>query len=54
MIPLRLLLGILEAGYFPTTVYLISTYYSRYNLHKRYALFYTVGCLASGFGGVLA
>ena len=54
MIPLRLLLGAFEAGYFPGCVYLISTYYSRYDLHKRYGVFYVIGIIASAFSGIFA
>lgn len=54
MIPLRLLLGLFEAGFFPGCLYLISTWYTRYELHQRYSLFYLVGCVVTGFGGILA
>ncbi|KAK5239549.1 hypothetical protein LTR40_014431, partial [Exophiala xenobiotica] len=35
-------------------VYLISTWYSRYDLQKRYSIFYLIGCLASACSGILA
>jgi len=54
MIPLRMILGVLEAGFFPGCVYLISTWYSRYDLQKRYSVFYLIGCLASACSGILA
>lgn len=54
MIPLRLLLGAFEAGFFPSCLYLISTWYSRYEIHRRYSGFYLIGVLANGFAGVLA
>ncbi|KIW11866.1 hypothetical protein PV08_09139 [Exophiala spinifera] len=54
MILLRLLLGVLEAGFFPGCVYLISTWYSRYDLQKRYSFFYLIGSLASACSGILA
>ena len=54
MIPLRMILGILEAGFFPGCVYLISTWYRRYDLQKRYSIFYLIGCLASACSGILA
>merc|ERR1712093_831691 len=54
MIPLRLILGVLEAGFFPGCVYLISTWYTRYELQKRYSIFYLIGCLASACSGILA
>jgi MFS family permease len=54
MIGLRLILGVLEAGFFPGCVYLISTWYSRYDVQKRYSVFYVIGCCASACGGILA
>jgi len=43
-----------QAGFFPGVVYLMSTWYKRYEMGKRYASFYLVGCVASAFGGILA
>ncbi|KAG9252424.1 major facilitator superfamily domain-containing protein [Emericellopsis atlantica] len=54
LVALRLVLGLFEAGFFPGCVYLISTWYSRYDTQKRYAVFYLMGTIASGLGGVLA
>lgn len=54
MAVLRVILGILEAGFYPGCVYLLSTWYPRYDLQKRNALFYLIGSMASGFGGILA
>ncbi|KAL2803131.1 major facilitator superfamily domain-containing protein [Aspergillus granulosus] len=51
---LRSLLGILEAGFFPGTVYLLSCWYSRYEVQKRYSFFYLIGCVASALSGILA
>ncbi|KAK3385038.1 major facilitator superfamily domain-containing protein [Podospora didyma] len=51
---LRVLLGVLEAGFFPSCVYLLSTWYTRYELGKRNSVFYMVGCVASAFAGILA
>lgn len=54
MLGLRLILGALEAGFYPGCVYLLSTWYPRYELQQRNALFYLIGIVASGFGGILA
>lgn len=54
MVALRLVLGIFEAGFFPGVVYLLSTWYTRYEVGKRYAFFYLIGCVAAAFGGILA
>ncbi|KAI0480963.1 MFS general substrate transporter [Xylariaceae sp. FL0804] len=54
LVGLRVLLGLFEAGYFPCVVYLLSTWYTRYEVGKRFSFFYVIGCLASAFAGILA
>ncbi|OBT89012.1 hypothetical protein VE02_02159 [Pseudogymnoascus sp. 03VT05] len=54
MVGLRVILGVFEAGFFPGCVYLMSTWYSRYELQKRYSAFYMIGLGSSGFAGILA
>ncbi|KAL2194878.1 general substrate transporter [Corynascus similis CBS 632.67] len=54
MTGLRVLLGFLEAGFFPSCVYLLSTWYTRFEVGKRNSVFYLVGCVASAFAGILA
>jgi MFS family permease len=54
MAVLRVLLGALEAGFYPGCVYLLSTWYPRYELQKRNAVFYLIGSMASAFAGILA
>lgn len=49
-----MLLGLLEAGFLPGCIYLISTWYTRYELQKRLSVFYSIGFFASGLGGILA
>lgn len=44
----------LEAGFYPGCVYLLSTWYPRFDLQKRNAGFYLIGSMASGWGGILA
>ncbi|KAJ5108867.1 hypothetical protein N7456_005542 [Penicillium angulare] len=51
---LRLILGALEAGFYPGCIFLLSTWYTRWELQKRNAGFYLIGSTASGFGGILA
>jgi MFS family permease len=51
---LRVILGVLEAGFYPGCVYLLSTWYPRYELQKRNAVFYLIGSMASAFAGILA
>lgn len=43
-----------QAGFFPGTVYLLSTWYTRYEVGKRYSFFYLIGVVASACGGILA
>lgn len=54
MLPLRLALGVLEAGFFPGCAYLLSCWYPRYELQKRNAVFYLIGSMASAFAGIIS
>jgi len=54
MAVLRVILGALEAGFYPGCIYLLSTWYPRYQLQKRNAVFYLIGSMASAFAGILA
>jgi len=54
MVALRVVLGILEAGFFPSCVYLLSTWYTRFDIGKRYSCFYILGSVASSCAGILA
>ncbi|KAL8726157.1 MAG: hypothetical protein Q9166_006874 [cf. Caloplaca sp. 2 TL-2023] len=54
IIGLRVVLGAFESGLFTSVVYLMATWYSRYDVGKRYCAFYVIGCLALVFGGILA
>ncbi|EUC36396.1 hypothetical protein COCVIDRAFT_31308 [Bipolaris victoriae FI3] len=53
LIPLRLLLGVLESGFFPGSAYLLSCWYKRYELQKRNTFFFLIGMLSSAFSGIL-
>lgn len=50
----RILLGLFEAGFFPGCVYLISCWYTRFEVQKRLAAFYSIGIIANGFAAILA
>ncbi|KAF4472259.1 transporter [Fusarium albosuccineum] len=50
----RVLIGLLEAGFVPGCVYLISMFYKRHELQWRINLFYTASILAGAFSGLLA
>ncbi|KAH6669660.1 phthalate transporter [Plectosphaerella plurivora] len=50
----RLILGCIESGFFPGVLYLLSCWYTRAELGKRFAIFYTAAVLSGAFGGLLA
>ncbi|KEF54183.1 uncharacterized protein A1O9_09978 [Exophiala aquamarina CBS 119918] len=54
MIALRVLLGVVEAGLFPGAIYLLSLWYTRYQVYKRYSSFYLISVIGAAFSGVLA
>ncbi|KAJ6134596.1 hypothetical protein N7523_000918 [Penicillium sp. IBT 18751x] len=54
ILAIRILLGVFAAGYFPGCMYLLSCWYMRYEVQKRFAVFYGVGCVASALSGILA
>ncbi|KAI1087127.1 major facilitator superfamily MFS-1 [Rostrohypoxylon terebratum] len=54
LLALRIILGAFEAGYFPGSVYLLSTWYTRYEMGRRYSVFYLLGCVAAACSGILA
>ncbi|RYO81262.1 hypothetical protein DL766_010175 [Monosporascus sp. MC13-8B] len=47
-------ISVFEAGYFPDAVYLLGTWYTRFDMQKRYMVFYGVDRVASALGGILA
>ncbi|KAK9372141.1 major facilitator superfamily domain-containing protein [Lipomyces chichibuensis] len=59
LIGCRFVLGILEAGLLPASslqgsIYIISTYYKRYELQTRITIFFCASVIAGAFGGFLA
>ncbi|KAL7276758.1 hypothetical protein RUND412_000256 [Rhizina undulata] len=50
----RTLMGFCESGFFPGCVYLISCWYSRYEVQKRIAVFYLISVLIGSFSSILA
>ena len=50
----RVILGALEAGFFPGSVYLISMFYKRHELQWRINLFFSASIIAGAFSGLLA
>ncbi|KAF2155052.1 MFS general substrate transporter [Myriangium duriaei CBS 260.36] len=54
LILLRTLVGILEAGFYPTTVSYLSLFYTRFEFAKRLGAFYGQAAVAGAFGGLLS
>lgn len=54
LIVLRLLIGVFEAGFYPTVVSYLAQFYPRYDLAFRIALFYGSYAIAGAFGGIIA
>jgi len=54
LVGLRLILGFMEAGFFPGCVYLLSTWYGRYEVARRYSVFYAIGGFASALTGIIS
>lgn len=50
---IRLLVGLCEGAFFPTIIYLISSWYTRSERAKRVTLFYSTASMASMFSGYL-
>ncbi|KIX04885.1 uncharacterized protein Z518_05756 [Rhinocladiella mackenziei CBS 650.93] len=53
MAAIRLILGIAESRTLPGIAYLVSCWYTRYEVAKRTAGFYIIGMLSSAFSGLL-
>ncbi|KAL9619478.1 MAG: hypothetical protein Q9160_005915 [Pyrenula sp. 1 TL-2023] len=51
---LRSVIGILEAGFYPTTVSYLSLFYTRYEFGRRLGFFYGQYAVAGALGGILA
>ncbi|KAM0275091.1 hypothetical protein ACHAQH_007570 [Verticillium albo-atrum] len=54
MVIMRLLLGALDSGFFPSCHYLLSTWYTRDEVGSRFSWFYILVSLSYAFGGLLA
>ncbi|CED82688.1 Permease of the major facilitator superfamily [Phaffia rhodozyma] len=54
LVALRFCLGIIEAGFFPGVIFLMSCWYKPYEISKRLALFYSAAMMSGAFGGLLA
>ncbi|KAE9382118.1 MFS general substrate transporter [Stipitochalara longipes BDJ] len=54
LIAIRLLIGLFEAGFYPTAIFYLSTFYTRFDLAVRIALFYGQYAIAGAFSGAIA
>ncbi|WWC65223.1 uncharacterized protein I303_107837 [Kwoniella dejecticola CBS 10117] len=50
----RFALGVLEAGFAPGVAFYLSSWYKRYELASRFALYYTATAISGAFSGLLA
>ncbi|KAI9040630.1 MFS general substrate transporter [Aspergillus affinis] len=54
LVACRVMLGFVEAGFFPGAVFIVSSWYIRTELQERLALFYTASAFSGAFSGLLA
>ncbi|KAH8129262.1 MFS general substrate transporter [Trichoderma asperelloides] len=54
LLAIRIFLGVAEAGFFPAATYLLTVWYTRYEVQSRIVLFYAAVSLAGAFSGLLA
>lgn len=52
LVAMRFLIGLFEAGFFPGCAYLISMYYKRYELQRRFTMFFSASIIAGAIGGL--
>lgn len=50
----RLFLGVVEAGFAPGILFLLSSWYRKNELATRFALYYTASAFSGALGGLLA
>jgi MFS family permease len=50
---MRLLIGLFEAGFYPTALFYLSSFYTRFDLAVRIALFYGQYAVAGAFSGAI-
>ena len=50
----RFCLGVVEAGFAPGVTFYLSSWYKRYELSRRYSIYYTATAISGAFSGLLA
>lgn len=51
---MRFIIGLLEAGLIPGSIFLLSTYYPRYELQWRVSMLHVGNATSNAFGGLIA
>ncbi|KAF2022394.1 MFS general substrate transporter [Aaosphaeria arxii CBS 175.79] len=54
LLGMRFLLGVMEAGFSPAVLFIISSWYRRHEQSKRFMCFLSAGILSGAFGGIIA
>ena len=54
LVALRIIVGVLEAGFAPGVLLIISSWYKRSEQSKRFAVYISAAILSGAFGGLLA
>ena len=54
LVALRFIVGILEAGFAPGVLLILSSWYKPYEQSKRFAVYISAAVLSGAFGGILA
>ena len=54
LVALRFIVGILEAGFAPGILLILSSWYKPYEQSKRFAVYISAAVLSGAFGGILA
>ena len=50
----RFCLGVAEAGFAPGVAFFLSSWYKRYEIAKRFSIYYTATAISGAFSGLLA
>ncbi|KAM5345139.1 hypothetical protein ACJ41O_011001 [Fusarium nematophilum] len=54
LLALRVLLGVFEGGFNPACIYIISSWYKRYEVQQRLSIWFVFGSVVSGFTGIIS
>jgi MFS family permease len=54
IIAARILLGCVEAGFFPSAIFYLTLFYNREEISKRISIFYMMGFVANAVSGLIA